>query len=246
MAHTTNKKHTTQRSGKKVPPQPAPRKQSPAARIGGGIVCLLLALCVAVSYFDADAVLLKLLRGALTGLSGYGYWLWAVMLLVSGLFLLLHRERRAAGRVLCALLTPLLGGSLLHLLLAKPIESASLSALWAGGQSLTGGGVLCGGLAELGKAYISEAVFAILAAVGLVACVFVMLRTTPSQVAQKARDRAAQRAQEAENEPEPPESAPPQPAEKPASRRKAQIDIPLDEEAPPATEEPPLQAEKSR
>ncbi len=244
MAQTTNKKKTTQRSGKKAPPQPAPRKQSPAARIGGGIVCLLLALCVAVSYFDADAVLLKLLRGALTGLSGYGYWLWAVMLLVSGLFLLLHRELRAAGRVLCALLTPLLGGSLLHLLLAKPIESASLSALWAGGQSLTGGGVLCGGLAELGKAYISEAVFAILAAVGLVACVFVMLRTTPSQVAQKARDRAAQRAQEAENEPEPPESAPPQPAEKPASRRKAQIDIPLDEETPPVTEEPPLQAEK--
>ena len=244
MAQTTNKKKTTQRSGKKAPPQPAPRKQSPAARIGGGIVCLLLALCVAVSYFDADAVLLKLLRGALTGLSGYGYWLWAVMLLISGLFLLLHRERRAAGRVLCALLTPLLGGSLLHLLLAKPIESASLSALWAGGQSLTGGGVLCGGLAELGKAYISEAVFAILAAVGLVTCVFVMLRTTPSQVAQKARDRATQRAQEAENEPEPPESAPPQPAEKPASRRKAQIDIPLDEEAPPATEEPPLQAEK--
>ena len=244
MAQTTNKKKTTQRSGKKAPPQPAPRKQSPAARIGGGIVCLLLALCVAVSYFDADAVLLKLLRGALTGLSGYGYWLWAVMLLVSGLFLLLHRELRAAGRVLCALLTPLLGGSLLHLLLAKPIESASLSVLWAGGQSLTGGGVLCGGLAELGKAYISEAVFAILAAVGLVACVFVMLRTTPSQVAQKARDRAAQRAQEAENEPEPPESAPPQPAEKPVSRRKAQIDIPLDEEAPPAAEEPPLQAEK--
>ena len=244
MAQTTNKKKTTQRSGKKAPPQPAPRKQSPAVRIGGGIVCLLLALCVAVSYFDADAVLLKLLRGALTGLSGYGYWLWAVMLLISGLFLLLHRERRAAGRVLCALLTPLLGGSLLHLLLAKPIESASLSALWAGGQSLTGGGVLCGGLAELGKAYISEAVFAILAAVGLVVCVFVMLRTTPSQVAQKARDRATQRAQEAENEPEPPESAPPQPAEKPASRRKAQKDIPLDEEAPPATEEPPLQAEK--
>ena len=243
MAQTTKKK-TTQKTGKKAPPQPAPRAQSPAARIGGGIVCLLLALCVAVSYFDADAVLLKLLRGALTGLSGYGYWLWAVMLLASGLFLLLHRERRAAGRVLCALLTPLLGGSLLHLLLAKPIESVSLSALWAEGQSLSGGGVLCGGLAELGKAYISETVFAILAAVALVACVFVMLRTTPSQVAQKARDRAAQRAQEVENEPEAP-AEPPQPAEKPVSRRrKAQIDIPLDEEAPPAPEEPPLQAEK--
>ena len=65
-------------------------------------MCLLLALCVAVSYFNAEAVFLKLLRTALTGLCGYGYWLWAVMLLAAGLFLLLHRERRAAGRVLCA------------------------------------------------------------------------------------------------------------------------------------------------
>ena len=92
MAQSTKKK-TTQKSGKKPAPQPAPapREPDPAARIAGGIVCLLLALCIAVSYFDANAVLLKLLRSALTGLFGYGYWLWAAMLLVSGLFLLLHR-----------------------------------------------------------------------------------------------------------------------------------------------------------
>ena len=87
-------------------------------------MCLLLALCVAVSYFNAEAVFLKLLRTALTGLCGYGYWLWAVMLLAAGLFLLLHRERRAAGRVLCALLTPLLGGSLL----GRPLPAAACCA----------------------------------------------------------------------------------------------------------------------
>ena len=133
MAQSTKKK-TNRASGKRSTaqrtPAPAPREQGPGARIAGGIVCLLLALCVAVSYFNAEAVFLKLLRTALTGLCGYGYWLWAVMLLAAGLFLLLHRERRAAGRVLCALLTPLLGGSLLHLLLAKPAVGASLSALW--------------------------------------------------------------------------------------------------------------------
>mgnify|MGYP004458023959 CR=1 FL=1 len=142
MAQSTKKK-TNRASGKKSTaqrtPAPAPREQGPGARIAGGIVCLLLALCVAVSYFNAEAVFLKLLRTALTGLCGYGYWLWAVMLLAAGLFLLLHRERRAAGRVLCALLTPLLGGSLLHLLLAKPAAGASLSALWTEGQALTGG-----------------------------------------------------------------------------------------------------------
>ncbi len=220
MAQSTKKK-TNRASGKRSTaqrtPAPAPREQGPGARIAGGIVCLLLALCVAVSYFNAEAVFLKLLRTALTGLCGYGYWLWAVMLLAAGLFLLLHRERRAAGRVLCALLTPLLGGSLLHLLLAKPAVGASLSALWTEGQALTGGGVLCGGLAELGKTYISEVVFAILAAIGLLVCIFVMLRTTPAQVAEKARQRAAQRAQEAEGQPESPaEGASAESAEKPS------------------------------
>ena len=247
MAQTTKKK-TTQTSRRKSapPPAPAPREQGPGPRIAGGIICLLLALCVAVSYFNAEAVLLKLLRGILTGLCGYGYWLWAAMLLASGLFLLLHRERRAAGRVLCALLTPLLGGSLLHLLLARPAEPATLSALWKDGQALTGGGILCGGLAELGKAYISEVVFAILAVIGLLACIFVMLRTTPAKVAQKARERAAQRAEDAEEEPEIPEqTAPARPTGKPASRRRnPQIDIPLDGENTPIPENSPLQPEK--
>ena len=249
MAQSTKKK-TNRASGKRSTaqrtPAPAPREQGPGARIAGGIVCLLLALCVAVSYFNAEAVFLKLLRTALTGLCGYGYWLWAVMLLAAGLFLLLHRERRAAGRVLCALLTPLLGGSLLHLLLAKPAVGASLSALWAEGQALTGGGVLCGGLAELGKTYISEVVFAILAAIGLLVCIFVMLRTTPAQVAEKARQRAAQRAQEAEGQPESPaEGASAESAEKPSPRRRSpQIDIPLDGEHEPIPESSPLHSEK--
>ena len=211
MAQTTKKK-TTQQSGRRSasPSTPTPQASNPAMRTAGGVLCLLLALCVAVSYFNAQAVLLGLLRSALTGLFGYGYWLWAAMLLVSGLFLLLHRERKATAPALCALLTPALCGSLLHLIFAAPVKSLTLSALWAEGQTLHGGGVICGGLAELGKAYISEAVFAILAAVGLVACVFVMLHTTPSQVAEKARQRAAQRAEEAGSDSSEPEQ-PPQP-----------------------------------
>ena len=253
MAQTTKKKNTS--APKRITRQaaPTPPTPSPVPRTAGGLVCLLLALCVAVSYFDAQAVLLNHLRSALTGLFGYGYWLWAALLLAGGLFLLLHRERKAAGRVVCALLTPVLGGSLLHLLLAKPIEALSASALWTAGKALAGGGVISGGMAELGKTYLSEAVFAILAAIGLLACIFVMLRTTPAQVAQKARERAAQRAEEAEEGES--VSTPPagkdtnksaeKAAEKPASRRcKAQIDIPLDSEDAPLPEEHPLQPER--
>ncbi len=253
MAQTTKKKNTS--APKRITRQaaPTPPTPSPVPRTAGGLGCLLLALCVAVSYFDAQAVLLNHLRSALTGLFGYGYWLWAALLLAGGLFLLLHRERKAAGRMVCALLTPVLGGSLLHLLLAKPIEALSASALWTAGKALAGGGVISGGMAELGKTYLSEAVFAILAAIGLLACIFVMLRTTPAQVAQKARERAAQRAEEAEEGES--VSTPPagkdtnksaeKAAEKPASRRrKAQIDIPLDSEDAPLPEEHPLQPER--
>ena len=253
MAQTTKKKNTSapKRTTRQAAPTPPP--PSPVPRTAGGLVCLLLALCVAVSYFDAQAVLLNHLRSALTGLFGYGYWLWAALLLAGGLFLLLHRERKAAGRVVCALLTPVLGGSLLHLLLAKPADTLSASALWTAGKALAGGGVISGGMAELGKTYLSEAVFAILAAIGLLACIFVMLRTTPAQVAQKARERAAQRAEEAEEGES--VSTPPagkdtnksaeKAAEKPASRRcKAQIDIPLDSEDAPLPEEHPLQPER--
>ena len=246
MAQTTKKK-TTQQSGRRSasPSAPTPQAPNPAVRTAGGVLCLLLALCVAVSYFNAQAVLLGLLRSALTGLFGYGYWLWAAMLLVSGLFLLLHRERKATAPALCALLTPALCGSLLHLIFAAPVKSLTLSALWAEGQALHGGGAICGGLAELGKAYISEAVFAILAAAGLVACVFVMLRTTPSQVAEKARQRAAQRAEEAGSDSSEPEQ-PPQPVQKaPSRRRKAQIDIPLDDPAAPAEDRPLQPGKKS-
>ena len=253
MAQTTKKKNTSAPKRTTRQAAPTPPTPSPVPRTAGGLVCLLLALCVAVSYFDAQAVLLNHLRSALTGLFGYGYWLWAALLLAGGLFLLLHRERKAAGRVVCALLTPVLGGSLLHLLLAKPIEALSASALWAAGKALAGGGVISGGMAELGKTYLSEAVFAILTAIGLLACIFVMLRTTPAQVAQKARERAAQRAEEAEEGES--VSTPPagkdtnksaeKAAEKPASRRcKAQIDIPLDSENAPLPEEHPLQPER--
>ncbi len=253
MAQTTKKKNTSAPKRTTRQAAPTPPTPSPVPRTAGGLVCLLLALCVAVSYFDAQAVLLNHLRSALTGLFGYGYWLWAALLLAGGLFLLLHRERKAAGRVVCALLTPVLGGSLLHLLLAKPIEALSASALWAAGKALAGGGVISGGMAELGKTYLSEAVFAILAAIGLLACIFIMLRTTPAQVAQKARERAAQRAEEAEEGES--VSTPPagkdtnksaeKAAEKPASRRrKAQIDIPLDSEDAPLPEEHPLQPER--
>ena len=73
-------------------------------------MCLLLALCVVVSYFQADAIVLNLLGGLLKGLTGYGYWLAAPALALAGVNLLAHRGRPVALRTVCTLVTPVLLG----------------------------------------------------------------------------------------------------------------------------------------
>lgn len=253
MAGSTkkNNQNTTKKPTRQAPPAPKQTEPNPLYRVLGGVVCLLLALCVTVSYFGSEAVLLQLLRTALTGLLGYGWWLCAAMLLASGFFLLMHRERKAAARVTCALLLPVLGGSLLHLLLAnraqRPADVSMLSWLWQSGRELHTGGVLSGGMAVYGVRYLSEAVFAILAAIGLLVCIFVVLRTTPQQVAQKARERAASRmAEEEEFIPATEKTKPvsvPTPTS-PPPRRRSRIDIPLEDEPVLIPADSPLQPGK--
>ena len=88
---------------KKTPPKTAapPKSAIPPIRreVGGG-VCLLLALCVVVSYFQADAIVLNLLGNLLKGLAGYGYWLAAPALALAGVlfWVALVRARRRAAR----------------------------------------------------------------------------------------------------------------------------------------------------
>ena len=77
MASTQKK--TTKK--KKAPPKPEPPAYNGLARLIGGVVCLLLALCVLVSYFQVDALLLTFIAKVLKGTLGYGYFLAAPALL---------------------------------------------------------------------------------------------------------------------------------------------------------------------
>ena len=118
MANSPKKKTTSSsaRSGGKgkstakrrsAPPPPAYNAQ---ARIIGGIVCLLLALCVLVTYFNVDAILLTFLANVLKGCVGYGYWLAAPALLYAGILLVNHKGRPVKLRLVCTLLLPVLVG----------------------------------------------------------------------------------------------------------------------------------------
>ena len=87
---STRKKTT---KGKKTPPRPEPPAYNGTARLVGGIVCLLLALCVLVSYFNVDALLLTFIARVLKGLLGWGFYLTAPALLGAAVIQLRHPVR---------------------------------------------------------------------------------------------------------------------------------------------------------
>ena len=149
---TTQKKPAARGKGK---PASASRKKPPAKRPirreVGGVVCLLLALCVAVGYFQTEGWLIALLPTACKGLVGWGYYLMAPALAVAAYILLLHRGRPVALRTICTLLVPVMLGSICHLLLCRA-DFASTAGLiprmWSTGIALQSGGVLSGLLAH--------------------------------------------------------------------------------------------------
>ena len=242
MAAAPKKKKTAQPAKKntRTPPPPAPTY---GREIAGG-VCLLLALCAVVSYFQEEALFITFFGGLLKGLLGYGYWLSAPALLLTGLLLLTHRDRPATLRSVCTLLVPVLTGCGLHLLLcARSYEPGltGLRELWLSGRSLQSGGALSGGLAVGFSAVFGKVLSLILFLLMLLAALCLALHFSPKDAVRRAQER-----REAEREDIPEEAPPVREKEKPAEkrpRRRAAIDIPLDDEPPakqpqPRPEEP--------
>ena len=237
---STQKKTT---KGKKTPPRPEPPAYNGTARLVGGIVCLLLALCVLVSYFNVDALLLTFIAKALKGLLGWGFYLAAPALLGAALIQLRHRGRPVVLRTTCTLLLPLLVGVLCHLLLCRTayqLGSGLLPRLWADGQALTCGGVVAGGLALGSEALVSKVVSIVIFVVLLLAALLGALHMTPQQAVDKVKEYRTSRWEDEDDEddldgfePVPQRKAPSAP-EKPAkdrpARKRADFDIPLDGE----------------
>ena len=234
---STQKKTT---KGKKAPPKPEPPAYNGVARLIGGIVCLLLALCVLVSYFNVDALLLTFIAKALRGLLGYGYYLAAPALLAAALIQLRHQGRPVILRTACTLLLPLLVGVLCHLLLCRTayeLGSGLLPRLWKDGQALTCGGVIAGGLALGSEALLSKVVSVVVFVVLLLAALLGALHMTPQQAVNKVREYRDSRWDDEEDdllddgfETLPQGQAPPAPVKEKPAKKRASIDIPLDGE----------------
>ena len=229
--------------GRKAVPQPEPPAYNAAARIVGGVVCALLALCILVSYFNVDALLLTFTAKVLRGALGYGYYLTAPALAVIACIQLGHKGRPVILRTVCVAVLPLLVGTLCHLLLCSgtyDLSAGFVSRFWADGQALRCGGVLAGTLAVGGTALLSKVVTVILTIVLLLAALLGALHMTPQEAAERMRTyRESLRAEEDEDgEDDVPAGFTAPAEEKPAkkaaksARKRPNIDIPLDGERP--------------
>ena len=86
------------------------KTQTPIRREVGAGVCLVLALCVFVSYFGIRAIFIDWFAVLIKGLLGYGYWLFGPALVLAACILLFHHGRPVTLRVTSALLLPVLLG----------------------------------------------------------------------------------------------------------------------------------------
>ena len=241
MASTTRKKTTTKqgRSGSRTAKGRQPQKR-PIRREVGGVVLLVLALCVLVSYCGVQAILIDLLAELLRGLFGYGYWLAGPSMLLAGGILLLHRGRPVALRTTCALLVPVLAGALFHTLFAAgdyALNSVGvLKNLWTAGLALKAGGAVSGLVAEAAVVTVSKYVSILLFGLLLAVLLLAAFHVTPSALLEMVRNRP-----EYEEEPEPAPAIRITPEEPPKRRPERQpkpaIDIPLDGEEPPVQPE---------
>ncbi|BAK99770.1 cell division protein FtsK [Oscillibacter valericigenes Sjm18-20] len=235
MASTTTKRSGTSKKNTGGRRKSAPPAKRPVRREAGGVVCLVLALCTAVSYFGVDAVFIDWLAVLLKGLFGYGYWLAAPALALAGIVLLFHHGWPVALRVTCTLFLPLLFGTLAHLVLLKDgyeFTKGILKTLWTSGGGLKSGGAVSGLMAVGVVTAFSRVVSIIIFAVLLITLTMVSLHVTPSGLAERHRNRVRY-------EPEPEKAPRPAiPAEAPRSRGDARstIDIPLDGEQRPEPE----------
>ena len=227
---TTTKKKTTSSSRSSGGGKRTAKKQQkrPIRREVAGAIFLVLALCIAFSYFQSGAWLLDQPARLCRSLFGWGYYLVAPVLLLGSYILLFHRGRNVASCLTGALLMPVVFGAIMHIALCREEYAAMdgiLKLLWTSGNELASGGAVSASLAILLVLLVKKVLAMILLVVLFVAFLMMAFRLTPAAVIEAVRSH--------ERVPYEPEELPPQRSERAARQsapRASAIDIPLDGE----------------
>ena len=224
---TTTKKKTASSSRSSGGGRRTAKKQQkrPVRREVAGAIFLVLALCIAFSYFQSGAWLLDQPARLCRSLFGWGYYLVAPALLLGSYILLFHRGRNVASCLTGALLMPVVFGAIMHIALCREEYAAMdgiLKLLWTSGNELASGGAVSASLAILLVLLVKKVLAMILLAVLFVAFLMMAFRLTPAAVIEAVRSH--------ERVPYEPEELPPQRAARQNATRASAIDIPLDGE----------------
>ena len=211
----------------------------------GALALAFVGLLSLLGYFNSDGVVVKLLRGFLTGLFGGGFYLLPPMLLTAAALLVMSRDGKTGGRIAAALAVPVLTAAFCQVF-AKTydLDMKMFRYLWQDGQALTGGGAVGGCVALLFTKLFSKAGAVILL---IFLSVFVLLvlsgmtlRGLVELARQGRREREERRIEAYMNEPEPQ----PEPESRPAENRRRveqarrSINVPAPDETPPDGKEP--------
>ena len=227
---TTTKKKTASSSRSSGGGKRTAKKQQkrPIRREVAGAIFLVLALCIAFSYFQSGAWLLDQPARLCRSLFGWGYYLVAPALLLGSYILLFHRGRNVTSCLTGALLMPVVFGAIMHIALCREEYAAMdgiLKLLWTSGNELASGGAVSASLAILLVLLVKKVLAMILLVVLFVAFLMMAFRLTPAAVIETVRSH--------ERVPYEPEELPPQRSERTARQsapRASAIDIPLDGE----------------
>ena len=210
-------------------------QKRPIRREVAGAVFLVLALCIAFSYFQSGAWLLDKPAQLCRSLFGWGYYLVAPAMLLCSYILFFHHGRNVASCLTGALLMPVVFGAILHIALCKEEYAAMdgiLKLLWTSGNALESGGAVSASLAIMLVLLVKKVLAMILLVVLFVAFLMMAFRLTPAAVIEAVRSH-----ERVPYEPEEEEL----PLQRPTRAQRAggaphvtsEIDIPLDGEVRP-------------
>ncbi len=213
-------------------------------RTVGALVLAFVGLLTLLGYFTSDGVVVKLLRGLLTGLFGGGFYLLPPMLLTAAVLLVMNRDGKAGGRIAAALAVPVLTAAFCQVF-AKTydLDMKMFRCLWQDGQALAGGGAVGGCVALLFTKLFSKAgaviLLLFLSAFALLALSGMTLRGLVDLARQGKREREERELEAYMNAPEAEPEAAPRPAE---ARRRAEqarqsINVPAPSESAAGAQE---------
>ena len=232
---TTTKKKTTgssrsSSSGKRTAKK---NQKRPIRREVGGVVCLVLALCIAFSYFQQGGWLLDRPAALCRGLVGYGYYTVAPVLLLVSYILLFHRGRNVASCLVGTALLPVVFGAIMHIALCKEEYvnmDGILKLLWTSGNALESGGAVSASLAIMLVLLVKKVLAMVLLVVLFVAFLMMAFRLTPAAVIEAVRSHERVPYEPVEEEDLPPQHTHVPRRSAPVHTPDAAIDIPLDGE----------------